>query len=206
VIFDRPLEVGLFGLFGKARKARRGDDHVWATDTARRAGLTRDAQRLADGGASVLLVTLSPAALDGMMAALQVRSPLACRDVFGQAALRARLSQPLAMSVALASALPKPAAGERGDADAPTDSSPVPAEILVCGRNERRDADEAVVAFADTLGPRSRVTFHLSFDDPLLNELTGRVRELMLRLGMTDDGPVVHRMLTQSIERAQRRA
>ena len=200
-----PREVSLFGLFRKASKARQGDDHVWATAAARRAGLTREVARLVEGGASVLVVALHPGALDDWVSSLQGQAPVACRDVFGQAALRARLDQPRTLSVALASALPRPTRGA-GDTDAGIPPSSVPAEILVCGRQDQRDADEAVIAFADALGPRARVTFHLSFDDPLLRQLTGQLKELMPRLGMTDDEPITHRLVTRSIERAQRKA
>jgi hypothetical protein len=89
-------------------------DHVWATEAARRVGLTREAERLAAGGASVLVVGLFAAALDDLVGALQGHAPLVCRDVFGQAALRPRLGQPGAISVALASALPRAAPGAGG--------------------------------------------------------------------------------------------
>jgi hypothetical protein len=177
---------------------------VWATEAARRVGLTREAERLAAGGASVLVVGLFAAALDELVGALQGHAPLVCRDVFGQAALRPRLGQPGTISVALASALPRSAPGA-GGADTGIPPSSIPAEILVHGRNEGRDADEAVVAFADALGSRARVTFHLSFDDPLLRQLSGDVKGLMQRLGMTDDEPIAHHLVTRSIEKAQRK-
>jgi preprotein translocase subunit SecA len=194
----------MFGLFKKSRKARRGEDHVWVTDAARKAGLLREVDRLAGEGASVAVVTLTPTTQDEMVKGLERHVPAACRDLFGQGALRLRLGQAGRVSVALASALPRPEPfAPTTEADA---SSSVPVEVVVCGRHDRRDADEAVVAFADGLGPRARVTFHLSFDDPLLAQLGGRVKEMLERLGMAEDQPVTHRMVTQAVERAQRGA
>jgi preprotein translocase subunit SecA len=89
--------------------------------------------------------------------------------------------------------------------DEPTSASATPVEVLVAGRHDHRDEDDAVVAFAEPFGPRARVTFYLSLDDPLLREMAGRVKELLERLGMTEDEPVAHAMVSLAIAKAQRR-
>ena len=195
----------MFGLFRKARRARRGEDHVWASEAARDAGVLRETERLAAGGASVVAVALTATALDDLLGGLGPHAPAACKDLFGQGALRVRLGQPGTVTVALASALPIPApAAPRPEAEAPASSPPV--EFVVFGRHRRREADDGVVAFADDLGPRARVTFHLSFDDPLLSEVMGSVRNLLSTLGVTEDEPIVHGMVTRAIARAQGKA
>lgn len=194
----------MFGnLFGKAKKARRGEDQVWASAAARKAGVLREAERLAGEGASVLVVAFSATAVDELAAGLQRLGASVCKDVFAQAVLRGRLGQGKSITVALASSLPTPAAGT-GGAEGPAPAS-VPVEMLVLGRHDRRAADDEVAAFADSVGPRARVTFHLSFDDPLLASHAGAIKDLLLKLGMRDDEAIAHAAVTRAVEKAQRK-
>jgi len=174
---------------------------VWATEAARSSGLIRESERMAGQGASVLVVALTDSALDELASSLGSHAPGVCRDRFGEATVRRRLSQPGTISVALASALSAPAPGPAVDDSRAAPSHPV--ELLVFGRHDRRDADDAVVGFGDGLGPRARVTFHLYFGDRLLQQEMGRVKDLLERLGGAEDQPMVHRLLTRSIARAQ---
>jgi preprotein translocase subunit SecA len=187
-------------LFGTKKPARRGDDHVWLTDSDRRAGMLRQAERSLVEGKSVVLVALSAAGVDELAAEAKHHAPVSCRDVFGQGALRARTAQAGALTVALAAALPKSPAGA-----AAADS--VPVEVLVLGRHDSRAADDEVAAFADSLGARAGVTFHLSFDDPLLARFPGghAMKELLRTLGLQQGEAVAHAMVSRSIRKAQDR-
>jgi hypothetical protein len=192
----------MFGkLFGKKTAARRGEDNVWASAEARSAGIVKEAERLVGEGAAVVVVALAPKALDELAARLAARSPALCKDVFGQAALRGRLDQPGAPTLALASALPKPAADSLRAGQSTT-----PVEVLVFGRHDQRSLDDEIVAFADGIGPRARVAFHMSFDDPLLAGHAGAIKGVLERLGMTSNEAIAHPLVTKSIEKAQQRS
>lgn len=188
----------MFGrLFGKRTSARRGEDQVWASDAARLLGVQRAALGFADEGKSVVVVALAAAAVDEWAAALAPRSPAVCRDVFGQAPLRARLAQPGGVSVALASALSRAPDGDVGA---------TPVELLVVGRHARREQDDEIAGFADGLGARAGVTFHLAFSDPLLAKHAAGIKGVLERLGARDEDAISHPLVTRSIAKAQRRA
>jgi len=189
--------------FRKAERAARHEDHVWANDAARTSGFVRDALRLAEEGRSVLAATRSTQVFHELATLMEAQRPAQCKDLFGQNELSTRLDQANAITIALTSALPHPAPAaphpSRGSQPSPH------VEILVFGRHERRTEDDAVLAFADSLGARARVTFHLSFEDPLLRRHAGaQIQELLGKLGMSNDEAIAHSMVTRAIEKAQR--
>ena len=181
-------------LFGsRAGGAACGEDSVWMTDAARLKGVRREVGTLAEAGRSVLVVALKLAALDELATALAPHQPARCADIFARDALRSSLSRAGSVAVALSGALPvdlKPTSGASVD-------------ILVYGRNDVRAADEAVVRFADALGPNAHIGFHLSLEDPLLRTLVGSLKPLLEKLGMHEDEPISHAMVTRAIENAQ---
>lgn len=180
----------LFGS-GKAPLAQRGEDSVWISDAARLAGMTREVDALAEAERSVVVVALSVAALDRLAAVLLQRQPTRCADTFGKEALRASLARPGAVAIALASALP-------------VDLAPVgEPDILVHGRNDARAADEAIERCIDLLGPNAHLTFHLSLEDPLLQQFAGQLKPILDKLGMQEDEPIAHAMVTRAIRNAQ---
>jgi len=184
----------VFGwLFGKGREPI-SEDCVWRSDDARLRGVAREARRFADDGSSVLVVALTAAALDRLAEALADREPLRAPSAIERSSLRARLGRPGLVSLALPAALApeaKPAAGVR-------------VEFLVCGRQDRRQADDAIVAFAAAIAAGAFVTFHHSLEDPLLAGDSRHLGQILDRLGMNDDEPILHSFLTRSIERKQR--
>ncbi|MBI2754797.1 MAG: hypothetical protein HYX46_14985 [Betaproteobacteria bacterium] len=181
-------------LFGsKAGEAARGEDSVWMTGAARLKGLSREVGTLAKAGRSVLVVALTLAAFDELEAALAPHQPVRCADIFARDALRSSLSRAGAVAVALSGALP-------ADLKPGTDAS---VDILVYGRNDSRAADEAIVRFADALGPNAHIGFHLSLEDPLLQSFTGSLKPLLEKLGMREDEPIAHAMVTRAIRNAQ---
>src|SRR5262245_3381302 len=153
-------------LFGKGKQAVRAEDSVWMSRAAMRAGLAREVERLARAGASVLLGAFRPSEVDDWHSRLAALEPERCRDAFKHDALRRQLGKPGSVTVALAGELPGNVAERDGGA----------VEILVCGRNESRATDDAVLRFADLLGTGARVAFHLSLEDPLLQQFTGSIR------------------------------
>jgi hypothetical protein len=189
-------------LFSKNERAGRREDHVWTSDAARRTGFVREALRLAQGGSSVVAVAREMAQFEELCAALQERKPFLCRDLFAQKGLLARFEQPKAIAIALVSALPRNASADAGSSPAP--HSNVPIELLVFGRHRRRDEDEAIVDFANSLGGRAGVTFHLSFEDPILRSTGAEIRPLLKALGLHPDEAITHSLVTRAIEKAQR--
>ncbi|HEV8673752.1 MAG TPA: hypothetical protein VGX21_06890 [Methylomirabilota bacterium] len=180
-------------LFGKGNRATRAEDCVWMSRAARLTGIRREVERVAGAGQSVLVVALALTDFDELVGALAQHQPLRCRDLFGGDALRHQLGRVGSVAVALVGTLPadvEPGAGVR-------------VEVLVCGRNEARVADEAILGFADRLGARARVTFHLSLDDALLQRQTESIKPILGRLGLTEDEAISHPMVTRAIARIQ---
>lgn len=181
----------LFG--GESEGAARGDDSVWLDTDARVRGIVREAGRHSEKGRSVLVVALVLGALDELAAALAPLRAMRCADQFERDALRRHLQEPGAVAVVLPGALPT---------DAPI-AGDVPLEMIVCGRNDRRRADEAIARVADILSPDARVTFHLSLDDPLITRFDPRIKGIIEKLGMGEDEAIQHSMVTRAIEQAQ---
>lgn len=184
----------LFG--GKTGAAARGEDCVWVSHAARLKGVSREVATLAEAERSVLVVALTLAALDELAAALAPHRPERCADMFSRDALRSSLSRTGSVAIALSGALPadwKPAAD-------------VAADVLVYGRNDARAADEAIARFADALGPNAHLAYHLSLEDPLLQAFGGQLRPILDKLGMKEDEPIAHAMVTHAIRNAQEKS
>ena len=141
----------------------------------------------------MVVVALTLAALDELGDALAVHQPVRCADLFGKDGLRQSLSREGAVAVALSGALPL-------DLNPGAD---VGVDVLVCGRNDNRAADDAIERFADALGPNAHVTFHLSLEDKLMRELGGSIKPMLEKLGMSRDEPIAHSMVTRAIKNAQ---
>jgi len=184
----------LNGLFGsKAGKAARGEDRVWTSHAARLKGVCREVVALAEADRSVLAVALTLAALDELCSALAPRQPVRCADIFAKDALRSSLSKAGSVAIALSGAL---SADLKPVAEVGTD-------ILVYGRNDARAADEAIVRFSDVLGRSAHIAFHVSLEDPLLQAFGGRIQPILEKLGMREDEPITHAMVTRAIANAQ---
>lgn len=180
-------------LFGKGKAEAPAADCVWLSDAARVRGVRREVERLTLGERVVLVVAWAPAAVDACLEELAQHEPARCRHAHERGALRRQLAQPGSVSVALAGALPE---------DATVSSAPV--EVLVWGRNDARADDDRVLRFAGLLGTGTRVTFHLSLDDPLLARHGERIKTLLVNLAGSEDAPITHPMVTRAIARAQR--
>lgn len=181
-------------LFGKRSAGGQGDDCVWLSDAARLSGLKREVERLAGSGRAVVVVAWAPAVVDTCLRELASHQPVRCRHAHERTALRRQLDRPGSVAVALAGALPEDAT-----------ASGVPVEVLVWGRNEARSDDEKAPRFAARLGPGTRVTFHLSLDDPLLQRHGESIKQALARLAGPEDEPVSHAMVTRAIARVQSR-
>lgn len=184
----------LKGLFGsKDAAAQHGEDSVWMNHAARLQGLSREVGALTEADRSVVVVALALSALDELEAALAARQPVRCADIFAKDALRSSIGRKGSVAIAASGALPL-------DLKAGAD---VGVDVLVYGRSDSRAADDAIVRFADALGPNAHIVFHLSLEDKLLQEFGGSLKPILEKLGMRADGPIAHSMVTRAIKNAQ---
>src|SRR5258706_12127145 len=164
---------GLFG--GKGDAAQRGEDTVWMNHAARLRGMSREVAALAEAERSVVVVALTHAALEELCGAFAAHEPMRCADVFAKDGLRLNLSRKGSVAIALSGALPldlKPGAE-------------IGVDVVVYGRNDTRAADDAIVRFADALGPNANIAFHLSLEDRLMQQFAGSIQPLLEKLGMS---------------------
>jgi len=178
--------------FGKTASAQHQDDQVWKTAAACRSGIRAQAVSASAAGRSVVVVCLSSAAFDVLDTALASLQPAHCRDLFGRDALRARIAQPGAITIALSGSLPT----DHGAAKAPV-------EILVYGRHASRAADDAISRFADQLGAQTTIAFHLSLEDALLKPFVDSSMPLMEKLGIHEHEALSHAFITRAIRNCQ---
>lgn len=177
----------------KKDHVKHGEDFVWLSDAARLNGILREVERLVKQGCSVVVVAWTLPTFDHMARALDQYKPLLCRDLFGFDALRARLARAGTVAVALAYTL-------SSDVKTLTD---LPVVLLVYGQNDMRATDDAIVRFADLVGPNVRVAFHLSLDDALLKDYIGKLKSLLIGLDVPPDEAMSHPMVTRAIAGAQ---
>ncbi len=184
----------MFGkLFGRKNEARRGEDHVWASDATRIGGISREVENLRERSSSVLVVALDHKALESIAAALTNREPERATDAFSREAVNAVLRERCKLTVALASVLQP---GAKIDANHEV-------EVLVYGRHALRAQDDAICRFADAQGPRVRVTFHLALDDALLTKYVQGILPLLEKLGARSDEAIASSILSRTIKSAQ---
>jgi hypothetical protein len=179
-------------LIGKKDQAKRGEDSVWMSGAARLKGIRGVAERFVKDGHSVVVVALTLPDFDDLVRELDQYKPLPCRDLFGLDSLRRQLARAGSVAVSLANVLS-------------TDVKPVttvPVEILVCGRNFLRAADESILRFADLIGTNAQVAFHLSLDDEVLKDYVGSLKQVLGRLGLSENEAISSPMVTRAVARA----
>ena len=185
----------MFGWFGKKKTdhAERGEDCVWMSDAARIEGMRREVERVKAAGSNAVIVASTIGAFERMAEALAPHQPLLYRDRFERGALQRALEGSRVVAIVMAAALPTEA---KPDANARCD-------FLVFGRHNTRKADDAIVQAIDLLGRGVRVTFHLSLDDPLLQQHGQSLKPVLEKLGMSADEAVTSPYLTRAIANAQ---
>ena len=89
----------------------------------------------------------------------------------------------------------------------PADVQPagVPVAVIGWGRAAARAPDEAIAAFADRLGPKASMTFHLSLEDGLLAAHAGGLAPILKSLRLAEDEAIVSPMVSRAIENAQKK-
>jgi hypothetical protein len=192
--------MGLFSwLFGKpGRVAVR--DVVWLKDSARAQGAARAVTKPLAAGRHVLLLAHFPATL-----AAFGEHPV------GRECTRALIPDALTPAAALKFTT-EPAArvhfglarNLRPDEFPPEDAPESPLAVVVLERHPLRRHDEHVVRFAEGLGSRAEVEFHVSLDDPLMRLFDGeRLQGMLRQLGMEEDVPIKSAMVARRVKAAQ---
>jgi hypothetical protein len=171
----------LKSLFNRARpKVQMEDDRVWMSRQAQDIGIARQLGTL-DPCAAVLLI----AHFSDTLARLEdIRASYP-----GTIPISATLAENLDTSVASRLELEEAAV----------------IQLIVAERHPLLTIDQQVTLFAETLPCRSRITWHLSLEDPLLRYFAGVwFEELLHKLGLHEDDHVERAMLTRRIHAAQR--
>ena len=76
--------------------------------------------------------------------------------------------------------------------------------IVVAERHPLPSHDESLAAFARAVPCRSRIVFHLSLDDPVMQLFAGGwVKQVLERLGMSENEAIESRIVACRIRRAQ---
>src|SRR5688500_16182195 len=178
MIFDR-----LRGMLGQKPPSRveLQPDSVWLSNQAKLTGVRNElAKRSAVGSAMIALVAHFPDVLRELEQIAAAHT--------GPGSVRAVLAKQFSADGATRFPL-----GESETMD-----------LIVAERHPLASVDAELVRFADALPCRCRMVHHLSLDDALLRYFgSDRIRELLTRMGATEDEPITHALINRSIQQAQ---
>lgn len=190
--------MGFLGNLFRGASAHVEPDSIWQTAAARSAGLAARVEEHA-GQRQVLLLAHFPATLEDLAETLAGR--LTIDRARSETDIADALSAPSAGSICLALVSQLPATPP-----AIVDPVSTPVSFLVAERHPLRIEDERVERLAAALPYEASVRFHLSLEDPLLQEFSGdRITALMGQLGMAEDEELTHSLIARAVERAQER-
>jgi len=192
--------MGLFSwLFGKPSRVAT-HDLIWLTDAARSRGVAGAVSAHLASNRPVLAIAQFPATRAAFEEYIS-------RTGWPHVAIPDNLTP--AAALALASGTPRVLLGLarqlRPDEFPPLDNAPdSPLPVLVLERHFLRERDDCVNRFAEGLGSRAAVDFHVSFDDPLMRLFVGEwVKDTLRRLGMREDETIKSGMVTRRLAKAQ---
>ena len=176
--------MGLFDfLFGNKRQTsvQIMDDRIWLSQNAKVNGIKQQIRQQTDSTA-ILLVAHFEETLQ------QLRTITAGDNA--DTPVQLMLAENLASDIA---------------ARLNTDESTI-VDLIVAERHPLKSADDALIAFTESLPCRCRVAYHLSLDDPLLRRFIGGFVEKMLEnLGMNKDEPLESHLISRRIKAAQKK-
>ncbi|MBN1909474.1 MAG: hypothetical protein JW818_07035 [Pirellulales bacterium] len=79
-------------------------------------------------------------------------------------------------------------------------------DVFAAERHPLASHDEALIVLLEQIPCRVRLTFHISLDDPLMRVFAGdRVKQVLGRLGMSEDEAIESRIVVRRILGAQKR-
>ncbi|MCE9565506.1 MAG: hypothetical protein K8U57_26085 [Planctomycetes bacterium] len=192
--------MGLFSwLFGNPKRATTRDV-VWLTDAARVQGAIRAINAHLAANRSVLVLAHFPDALAAVG-----------EQIIDAGLPHGTIPSDLTPAVALelAKGSPQVLLGlvrnlEPTESALPESTEVSSLPVLVLERHPLRKHDDRVMRFAEGLGRKAVVEFHVSMTDPLMALFAGEWVSNMLRaLGMKESDAIDSRMVTRRIEAAQ---
>lgn len=173
--------MGLFDfLFGNKRQTSVQilDDRIWLSQNAKIGGIKQQIKQQTDS-AAILLVAHFEETLQ------QLRS-----ITVGDTAVQLVLAEDLTSDVT-----------SRFNTE-----ETATIDLIVAERHPLKSADDALIAFTESLPCQCRVAYHLSLDDPLLSRFIGGFVEKMLEnLGMNEDEPLESQLISRRIKAAQKK-
>ncbi|OYP34456.1 preprotein translocase subunit SecA [Rhodopirellula sp. MGV] len=159
-------------------------DSVWQTDQAKHNGISQEIER-ADRSDAVAILTIAhfPDSLDWLQAI--------CESCESETPLMAVLAKELSADIA-----------------AQLDVGPNDMiQLVVAERHPLTRVDDKVLKdFAAVLPCRCRVTYHLSLEEPLMQQFGGeRISKMLEMLGMQPDERIESPIVTRAIRNAQKK-
>ena len=167
---------------------------MWMNARARAAGVRKAVERLVAQRHAVVVVAHSVSEVNAVTPDLAMFDPVRVTDVFSRAGLTQVLSSGGRVALAAASSLP-----------ADVQPAAVPVDVIVWGRAATRAPDDAIAAFADRLGAKACVVFHMSLEDPLLAAHAAGLLPILKSLRMAEDEAIISPMVSRAVENAQRK-
>jgi hypothetical protein len=196
--------MGLWSwLTGTKKRFSINDDTIWLNQQAKCRGLCDEIQKRLDESTLVLVVAYFCATLDQLKAEMGARglpylvhggslAPARLVSYESHHDPKARILLVLADDL-MADEFPEPAVDAKPELP-----------VLVAEHHFLRPLDEKILTFAATLDRRSRITFHLSLEDPLIHGfISQRMRDLLKNLGMQESRPIANHMIARGVKSAQ---
>ncbi len=177
--------MGFFDSLFRSKKRKNVEvvpDHIWMTTDAKFAGLSKEVEeRSKSETLAILLVAHFPDVLARLteLASHQAGVPL-------QAVLADNLNTDLAAKLHV-------------------DESAI-IDIIVGERHPLPSVDDDLEKFADELPCRCRFSHHVSLEDPVMKIFAGEwVKNILSRLGMSEDEAIERQMVFRRIRQAQQK-
>ena len=189
-------------LFGKPSLVQV-EDKIWLTRAAKSAGVAADLQHAVPDQRLLILLAHFPdtlAALKDDLPGLPIPLQFLGERITAKHVLALAAQSSNAIHVGLQRHLIVDESG------ALPSEEPGLIRIVVAERHPIRPPDDAIEAFARSLGRRCRLHFHLSLDEPLMRMFAGDwVAGMLRRLGMKETDVVESRMVQRRIAAAQKK-
>jgi len=192
--------MGMFSwLFGVPRRVTQRDV-IWLTSEARIRGAMRSVNNHLTANRSVLVLTHFPAALATFAEHIIPKG-------LPHVAIPSALTPTAALELAVGP--PRVLLGlvrnlEPIELPLPDTTPESPLPVMVLERHLLRKHDDRVVQFAEGLGSKAAVDFHVSLDDPLMARFAGEwVTNALRALGMKEGEAIDSALVGRRIEQAQ---
>ncbi len=179
------------------------DDQVWMSEERKLAGICRETADAIGSGLNVLVVAHFEMMLSVVARKLRASSTPYRTSSFvdGIELCAANRAAPRTAEAWLVLASHLPATGAFAVASKPAG---VTLRVLVAEHHPLLARDESLLASLAQLPCRCRTTFYVALDDALLSRFVGEsTRNLMRKLGQTEDESLSHPLISTAIRSAQ---